>query len=320
MPLDFTLRSEPLLARRALDRAAELRDDEKALQEGWPSALIMRVDRGGCFRTDVADDGRRRVLLEPAFDLYEQPPRQAVFLGRDHDGRHVWALGVDLIHPGADVVDLRAGAALLAVEDAAMAAEAVALLNWHREIVRERDPRHQPRRALAGWAGEDPFHGGLEFPRTDAATICLVHDSQRKVLLGRNPSWPQCRFSLLAGFVEPGESLENCVAREVYEEVGVTVQRIRYLGSQPWPFPRSLMVGFHALADPDAPLVLEESEIAEARWFDVTEVAAALRGDPEVDLIVPPSVSIARLMIESWVEAVGEPEPEAVQTGGCART
>ena len=122
MPLDFTLSSEPLLARRALDRAAELRGDDEALLEGWPSALMMRVDRSGRFRTDAGDDGRWRVLLEPAFDLYEQPPRQAVFLGRDRDGRHVWALAVDRLLSGPDVVDLRAGAALLAVEDAAMAA------------------------------------------------------------------------------------------------------------------------------------------------------------------------------------------------------
>ena len=160
------------------------------------------------------------------------------------------------------------------------------------------------RRTKSGWAGLDPFHGGLEFPRTDPAVICLVHDGGRQVLLGRNPSWPEGRFSVLAGFVEAGESLEGCVHREILEEVGLDVQRPRYLGSQPWPFPRSLMVAFHALGDPDVTLVPEEGEISEARWFDVDEVREALTGSSAGPLVLPPSISIARTMIESWVRAV----------------
>src|SRR5699024_2747262 len=103
------------------------------------------------------------------------------------------------------------------------------------------------------------------------------------------PVWPRGMYSHVAGFVEAGESLEGCVRREVGEEVGVAVDHVRYLGSQPWPFPRSLMVGFHATADPEAPIVLEDEEIAEARWFDVDEVRAALAG--EGDLMVAPPVS-----------------------------
>jgi len=304
MPLDFSLHAEPLLARTTLDRAAHLRADRDALEEGWSSALVLRVDRRGRFRTDHGPGGTRRLVLEPGFDLYEQPPRHALFLGRSADGRHVWALGVDRVADSPDTLDLRHAAAELGEDDAALAAEAVALLNWHREIVRERDPQHHHRKTLAGWAGEDPFHGDLEFPRTDPAVICLVHDSHRQVLLGRNPKWPDARFSVLAGFVEPGESLEQCVQREVEEEVGLRVHHVRYLGSQPWPFPRSLMVAFHALGDPDKPLVPEEDEIAEARWFDVDEVRDALEGVGDGQLVLPPSVSIARLMIESWVRAV----------------
>ena len=103
--------------------------------------------------------------------------------------------------------------------------------------------------------------------------ICLVHDGADRVLLARQPVWPEGRFSVLAGFVEAGESLEACVLREIHEEVGVPVRDVAYLGSQAWPFPRSLMVGFQAVADADAPLRPAEGEIAEAMW--VTRGGAA---------------------------------------------
>jgi NAD+ diphosphatase len=112
-------------------------------------------------------------------------------------------------------------------------------------------------------------------------------------------------FSLLAGFVEAGESFEVCVVREIREEIGLTVRDVRYLGSQPWPFPRSLMVGFHALGDPDEEFAFNDGEIAEAGWFTRDEVRAALEvGDwtssSESKLLLPGSISIARVIIESW--------------------
>lgn len=186
--------------------------------------------------------------------------------------------------------------------DGSLAAQAMALLGWHRDNVRGRQPDHHPRRKEAGWAIEDPFHGGLEYPRTDPAVICLVHDGGRQVLLARQPVWPAGMYSHVAGFVEAGESLEGCVRREVAEEVGVVVDRVRYLGSQPWPFPRSLMVGFQAVADPEAPILLEDEEISEAAWFDVDRVRDALAG--RGDLMVAPPVSIAHVMLRSWVAAV----------------
>ncbi len=306
MPLEFSLDTEPLLSRAAPDRAAAFRRNREALDEGWTSALVLRVDPDGRFPTDLAPNGQRRAQFEPAFDLAEQPPHQAVFLGRDEDGRHLWGLGVDALPDEPDLMDLRACGAELAEGDASLAAEAVALVRWHRDSVRDRDPRLHPRRAHAGWATEDPFHGELEYPRTDPAVICLVHDGWRSVLLARQPVWPDGLFSLVAGFVEAGESLEGCVRREVAEEVGVKVQNIRYLGSQPWPFPRSLMVGFHAIGDPDAPVLLEDEEISDARWFDVEDVRAAFGGAAELRL--PGPVSIAHGMLRSWVRAVDEDE------------
>jgi NAD+ diphosphatase len=135
-----------------------------------------------------------------------------------------------------------------------------------------------------------------------------VHDGADRVLLARQPIWPPGRYSVLAGFVEAGESLEACVRREIHEEVGVTVRDVRYLGSQAWPFPRSLMVGFHALADVDQPLVPADGEIEDAIWVTRAELRAALaRGDwagqPEEGgrpLLLPGRVSIARSMLDSW--------------------
>ena len=118
--------------------------------------------------------------------------------------------------------------------------------------------------------------GHEDYPRTDPAVICLVHDGAERVLLARQPVWPEGRFSVLAGFVEAGESLEACVLREIHEEVGVPVREVSYLGSQAWPFPRSLMVGFQAVADADAPLRPAEGEIAEAMWVTRDELRAAL--------------------------------------------
>ncbi len=289
MPLDFTLDSDPVLAVAAPDRAAPLRQDTDELTRGWATARVMKVDRRNRFAVEPAPGDRQRIRLEPAVHLADALPEEAVFLGRTEDARHIWAV---LRSCGADLVE----------GDGSLAAQAMALLGWHRDNVRGRDRTHHPRRVDAGWAIEDPFHGGLEYPRTDPAVICLVHDGGRRVLLARQPIWPAGMYSHVAGFVEAGESLEGCVRREVAEEVGVVVDRVRYLGSQPWPFPRSLMVGFHAIADPDAPIVLEDEEISEAAWFDVDRVRDALAG--RGDLMVAPAVSIAHVMLRSWVAAV----------------
>ena len=302
MPLDFSLDSDPVLSVAAPDRAAPLRQDVDGLSRGWATARVLRVDRRNRFATDPAAGGRRRIRLEPASDHAEELPETAVFLGRTDEGRHIWALPVEELPDDPAVASLRVTGADLVEGDGSLASQALALLGWHRDTVRGREPQHHPRRVDAGWAIEDPFHGGPEYPRTDPAVICLVHDGGRRVLLARQPVWPAGMYSHVAGFVEAGESLEGCVRREVKEEVGVEVDRVRYLGSQPWPVPRSLMVGFHAVGDPDAPIVLEDEEISEAAWFDVDEVRAALDG--RGDLMVAPPVSIAHVMLRSWVAAV----------------
>jgi NAD+ diphosphatase len=163
----------------------------------------------------------------------------------------------------------------------------------------------------AGWHRVCEASGHEEYPRTDPAVICLVHDGgsgdAARVLLARQPVWPEGRYSVLAGFVEAGESLEACVLREIHEEVGVRVHDVSYLGSQAWPFPRSLMIGFSALADPTDQLVLADGEIAEAMWVTRAELRRALdagdwgaRQQAERPLLLPGRVSIARSMLESW--------------------
>jgi NAD+ diphosphatase len=138
--------------------------------------------------------------------------------------------------------------------------------------------------------------GSEHYPRTDPAVIMAVVDADDRLLLGRQASWPQGRFSTLAGFVEPGESLESAVRREVAEEVGLTVGAVRYLGSQPWPFPSSLMLGFTARAE-TTDVVRHDGEIAEARWYTRPEMLADIRSGA---LHVAPSISISRRLIEHW--------------------
>ena len=140
--------------------------------------------------------------------------------------------------------------------------------------------------------------GTSHHPRTDPVVIMLVTDGER-VLLGRQPSWPARRYSALAGFVEPGESLEEAVARAVEEEAGVQVDRISFRSSQPWPFPASLMVGFHArYASGEA--AVHDGELEDVRWFTREEIQDAANGQSEMKL--PPPVAIARRLIDEWLE------------------
>ncbi len=306
--MSFALRNVPVLSRVGADRADALRTDTDAAIAGWPQALLLRVDE----RNQVLV-GDSRVVLAPAADHADAPPPDAVFLGLLPDGRHVWAVRAPLEAPGDDaaptsVIDPRRTSHPFDDVSAQLVACALALLNWH-DSARFSPADGSPTRPVrAGWARRNLLTGREEFPRIDPAVICLVHDGADRAVLARQAVWPPRLFSLVAGFVEAGESFESCVAREVAEELGLTVRDVRYLGSQPWPFPRSLMVGFHALADPEEPFAFRDGEIAEAAWFTRDEVRAALsQGDWSSDsdsrLLLPGSISIAREIIESWAYA-----------------
>jgi NAD+ diphosphatase len=193
--------------------------------------------------------------------------------------------------------NLRSVGSTLNDRDAGMLTEALALANWHTSH------RFSPRTGqpllpeLGGWVRRSQDDETAIFPRTDPAIIVLITDSDDRILLGSNALWETNRYSLLAGFVEPGESLEAAVIREVFEESGIRVVNPAYVGSQPWPFPASLMVGFRALADPAGGWVSspDGAEILDLRWFSRQELQDAMG-----EIILPGATSIARFMIEDW--------------------
>ena len=301
--MSFRLRNVPLLSRVGADRADHLRTDVDAAIAGWPEALLLRVDtRSQVLAVD------NQVVLTPAAHFADAPPSDAVFLGRLQDGRHVWAVRAELVPPAegeSRVIEPRRGGVAFEDVSAQLVGCALALLNWHDNARFSPADGSPTRPVRAGWARRNPLTGEEEFPRIDPAVICLVHDGHDRAVLARQAVWPERLFSILAGFVEAGESFESCVVREVAEEIGLDVTDVTYLGSQPWPFPRSLMIGFHALGDPEQEFVFKDGEIAEAAWFTRAEVREALEaGDwstrTEARLLLPGSISIAREIIESW--------------------
>lgn len=295
----FELLHIPLLSRSGIDRAETVRTDPQALKEGWSSARLLRVNRRGQVRFDG-----EALVLGPATELSAEPAPDAVFLGVA-DGVHLWAVRDNELT--GTLRDLRSPAGIVDDFTTHVLTSALALLNWHDNAAYHAADGTPTVVTRGGWSRTTET-GEEEFPRIDPAVICLVHDGADQVLLARQYNWPPTLFSVLAGFVEVGESLERCVAREIREEVGLDVREIRYLGSQPWPFPRSLMLGFAAVADPEQPLEFSDGEIAEAHWFTREQVRAALavgdwsaRSDSGPELLLPGSISIARTMLESWV-------------------
>jgi NAD+ diphosphatase len=193
--------------------------------------------------------------------------------------------------------NLRQLGSRLSDRDAGLFAEALAIINWHTS--HQFSPQSGVHTAVTngGWVRVDPTDGTELFPRTDMAIIVGVTDADDRLLLGSNALWESNRYSLLAGFVEPGESLEAAVAREVLEESGLRVTDLTYLGSQPWPFPASLMIGFMARVDSAHlnDLAPDGNEILDLRWFSRGELTASLG-----EIMLPGRTSIARAIIEEW--------------------
>lgn len=284
------------LSRAAVDRAAVLRTQPEQLAARWadPATRVFDVHPGG--RLEVAGEPPRLVLRSPG----EQDEQRRVFLGLDEDDiAYVAVLPLD---PGAEpdpddgLVTLRETGTLLPALDVGLAVNAVALAHWHATHTHCPRCGAPTRVADAGHVRRCEADGSLHYPRTDPAVIMAIVDDADRLLLGRQASWPEGRYSTLAGFVEPGESLEQAVRREVAEEVGVTVGQVDYLGSQAWPFPASLMLGFTGRAL-TSELDVDGDEIAHARWVTRDELAAALQTG---ELRLPPSLSIARRLIEHW--------------------
>lgn len=338
MAAPFQLGALPTLARSTVDRDETLRSDPDRLRARWADARVVVVDDNG--RTPVRHD-ETTLATRKAQAFGDEPVDDALFLGR-HDDVDYWTVPGNPEDSGEQVrlrgswgfweeapsvdgelwLDLRGQGDLLDDTSAGLFTTALALRRWHRRAAFCSRCGGQAHSMQFGWARLCSSCGREEYPRTDPAVICLVHDDAdtngEHVLLARQPSWPQDRFSILAGFVEAGESLEACVVREVHEEAGVEVRDVRYLGSQPWPFPRSIMLGFTARADAGATLRPADGEIAEAYWVSRAEVRAAfansrLRDDPTAaaspigggaaSMFLPGNSSIARVMLEAWAEA-----------------
>jgi NAD+ diphosphatase len=280
------------LSRSEVDRAVDRRDDQAWLAAAWQHERT---------RVLLVDHGQAPVTTEPPALVWCHPTDvvggERYLLGVDVDGVAYFAAHGSLTPDPAERSGLREVGALLPDRDAGLLVHAVALANWHathRYCPRCGSPTQV---SSAGSERRCPVDGSAHFPRTDPAVIVLVIDPADRALLGRQARWSPGRFSTLAGFVEPGEDAERAVRREVAEESGVTVTSTEYLGSQPWPFPASLMLGYRAWAADGRDPVVDGIELTEARWFARDEVLAGL-GDGS--LVLPPQVSIARRLVEHW--------------------
>lgn len=295
-----------------LDRAARYRADP-----AWIEARLH--DPGSTFVPGFCDKSLVSETAPPravTLTLSERRsmiavPEACAFLGLASDGSAWFALetgpaaAADLAAlKQARFVDLRRVSASLNAADSALLAYARGMMHWHR---RHRfcgscgNPTVSQQGGHALVCG-NPSCGARQFPRTDPAIIALVTrqgPGEPTCLLARQSLWPEGLVSTLAGFVEPGESMEEAVVREIEEEVGIRVRHIRYRGSQPWPFPSSLMLAFHAEADAASEIVLDNSELERALWFTRRELGSIRsRG-----LKLPPRDSIGRMLIEDWWNA-----------------
>jgi NAD+ diphosphatase len=297
-----------------IDRRSEARESAAWLSEALADSSTRYLIGCGSAQLLSGAGGESRIAFLSGDHAIVQraarggsDPSGLTLLGWFHDARCVLVdLGPECagdLPPGTRFEELRPLVNLVAADEAALLAYARAVLIWRR--------RHRfcgvcgsptrPERAGHVMRCSNPQCAQEFFPRIDPAIIVLVTDGER-ALLGRQPTWPPGRYSTIAGFVEPGESLEDAVAREVREETGVRVTQVDYHSSQPWPFPSSLMLGFHAIAAPNATIRVS-GELADARWFSRAEIAS---GTP----ILPPPHAISFRLIAAWFDA-GSPVPLA---------
>ncbi|MDJ0926432.1 MAG: NAD(+) diphosphatase [Gammaproteobacteria bacterium] len=279
-----------------IDRCGELRTDVEALRSALalPDTRIVGIRDQRC----LVDDDRARLLTIGELGLGAGDLPNLVLLGR-RDGHYLFARRIDdaLTHniPDQEFRALREVVSDLNAPDAALIAYARAMIIWHQRHAYCGSCGSRNRSAEAGFvmACTAEGCGQRSFPRLDPAVIVLVHRGDR-CLMGRQTTWPAGRFSTIAGFVEPGESLEDAVRREVHEETGIEVGDCSYLASQPWPFPAALMIGFHAQAlSEDIRLV--DGELAEARWLTREQIIAG-------EVTLPPETSVAFRLIEAWFD------------------
>lgn len=280
----------------SIDRADHIRQDAEQL------AALMN-DKARLLKLEGLDpelDADSRLVWGTLADA--DPAAELVFLGLK-DG-HACFAAAPLAGAGAAPPNPRLWQALtlMSPDDLATYGGARSLVDWHARHRFCARCGHATQLAKGGWQRNctNDACKAEHFPRVDPVTIMLV-ECQGKLLLGRQPRFPPRWFSALAGFVEPGESIEDAVRREVFEEAGIRARDVTYIASQPWPFPSSLMIGCHSLAD-DPTLTIDTTELDEARWFTREEVAEVMDGREDGAFLAPPPHAIANHLIRWWLE------------------
>lgn len=280
------MRPEPFFSGPGIDRADQVRVDPLRLAELTGAEARQLIWRDGL--PAVGEDGRLEWQPASATDL---------FLGIQ-DGQPRFS-ATEQPHANARAAFDTIGA--LAEDEAPLFAAALSLAWWHSRHLFCANCGASTEIERGGWSRRCTECSAQHFPRVDPVVIMLAeHDG--RLLLGRQPQYPPGRYSALAGFLEPGESIEAAVARELHEEAGIRVTDVAYVASQPWPFPSSLMIGCYARAVGDE-LTIDRTELDDARWFTREEVAAALKGDPDAAFQPPPRFAIARTLLDHWLAA-----------------
>ena len=292
-----------------IDRGSDLRTDAAKLEQLWKKAQIIQlVDT----RLSATNDALTFIDASAASELLESfIEGDRFFLGTSRDGdqpyfawRTTWI--TQPIDDGSGDFEkdkyegfktLREVGGNLDAEDLALAMHAVGLANWHESHTHCSKCGAQTVSDLGGSVRVCVKDSTQHHPRTDPAVIVLVRDAADRILLGHQPIWPDKRFSTFAGFVETGESFEECVSREIFEEAGVYPSQVKYITSQPWPFPASIMIAFEAIADRPEDARPDGQEITEVRWLSRDEMKQAVATG---EILLPPGISVARRMIESW--------------------
>lgn len=292
------------LARFDTDRAAAMRADENWLERVWraDNTRVLVLNEGN---VPVTDDVSLIWVKPEAIELgMDVIAKCAVLLGVDADHSYVALVNDYATIEAISWVSLRGIGAQLSARDVGLAIAAVAINSWHSS--HSYCPRcgNPTELSQAGWARRCHHDNSDHYPRTEPAMIAAVNDADDRILLGRRNEWPEGWFSTLAGFVEAGESVEACVIREIFEEAGIRVapDSLRYLGSQPWPFPASLMLGYRATAI-STDIEREEAEMAEVRWYSRDEFVSECESEK---LRLPNNSTIAFHLIQHWF---GKPIP-----------
>jgi len=253
----------------------------------WAGAKVLQVWRGQL----LVELGQLKLCSSQEFDLSQEK----FYIG-EQSGIHYFAINREIAEGSGS--SLREIVVNLNEEILEVAVTALALVNWHETHTHCPRCGYQTNVISNGWVRECPADGTHHFPRTDPAIIVAVQDRNGRLCLGRQAAWPENRYSNFAGFVEPGESLEQTVVREVFEESGLVVSDISYLKSQPWPFPNSIMLAFEAFTDKPESAKPDGIEIVDLKWFSKNELINSIQNG---SLNIPPKTTVSGKMIEAWL-------------------